>query len=252
MSTRPTPATSGMAPEHVARCIFLPYADAAAWAAAAAGAIGAALQLALGSHGRALLLVSGGSTPAPVLGALARQPLPWAQISIGLVDERVTDDAAGRNDVLTRRTLLDQGAQAASFHPLLTDATLDAAAAARDASTWLQGFGIPPSAVILGMGDDTHTASLFPGSRDLAAALTTTQAYAAIDASGCAVAGQYPQRVSLTPAGLARARKRVLLLRGQDKLAAFEHALTANDAHTAPICVACDTPGATLEVYWAA
>lgn len=236
---------------HAARCIFLPYANVEAWTLAAAEAISGSIQMTLGSHGRALLLVSGGGTPEPVFAALAGMKLPWPQITVSLVDERVTHDIAGRNDALVRRTLLRNGAQAAHFQPLLQDgAELDARAAADAASTWLAKFGIPPSAVVLGMGDDTHTASLFPGSQGLAEALTTETEYSAINAVGCQGAGHYPQRVSLTPAGLAPARKRVLLLRGQDKLSAFERALVARDATEAPVCVACDTPGAMLEVYW--
>lgn len=240
-----------LAVENTARCVFLPYADATVWAQAAAGAIGDSLRLALGSHARALLLVSGGGTPAPVFEVLAAMNLPWPQITIALVDERVTGEAAGRNDALVQRTLLQNGAQAAHFQPLLQNgAALDAHAAAETASAWLAQFGIPPSAVVLGMGEDTHTASLFPGSQGLAKALVTDAAYAPIDATGCPVAGRYPHRVSLTPAGLAPARKRVLLLRGQDKLSAFERALVSGDVTEAPVCIACDTPGAMLEVYW--
>ena len=233
-----------------ARCHFFPCADAAQWARAAADTIATGLRADLARHGRALLLVSGGSTPAPVFAELAATALPWAQIDIGLVDERVTDAAAGRNDALVRRTLLTGAAQAARFSPLLPAGSLDAAAAAQAADAWLRGSGLAPGVAVLGMGDDGHTASLFPGSRDLAAARTDTHAYAALDAGGCAVAGPYTQRITLTPAGLARAQTRVLLLRGQDKLAVFEHALVASDPAQMPISLVLDLPGAPLQVHW--
>ncbi len=233
-----------------ARCHFFPCADAAQWAREAADTIATGLRADLARHGRALLLVSGGNTPAPVFAELAATALPWAQIDIGLVDERVTDDAAGRNDALVRRTLLTGAAQAARFSPLLPAGSRDAAAAARAADARLGGTGLAPSVVVLGMGDDGHTASLFPGSRDLAAVRVETHAYAALDASGCEVAGPYTQRITLTPAGLARARARVLLLRGQDKLAVFERALVVSDPAQMPISLVFDLPGAPLQVHW--
>lgn len=234
------------------RCAFVPYPDADAWARGAAQAIAAPLRAAVAQHGRALLLVSGGSTPAPVFAALsAMDDLPWTHIAVGLVDERVTADAAGRNDALVARALLRGAAQAARFRPLLEDAQgLDAAAAARAAGDWLQAQGDVPLIAMLGMGDDGHTASLFPASRDLARVRASTLAYETLDAGGCPVAGAYTQRITLTPAGLARAQTRLLLLRGADKRAVFERALAEGDPARMPVALLFDLPGAPLQVHW--
>src|SRR3546814_1413727 len=67
------------------------------------------------------------------------------------------------------------------------------------------------------MGDDGHTASLFPGMLGLDQALASPTAYVAVDASGCPGSGPWPRRISLTPAGLEPSRMRLLLIRGEHK-----------------------------------
>jgi 6-phosphogluconolactonase len=100
------------------------------------------------------------------------------------------------------------------------------------------------------MGDDGHTASLFPHMRDLDGVLATSSAYVAVDASGCPGAGSWPRRISLTPAGLAPAATRLLLLRGDGKKAVLEKAARGTDPHDYPVRVAFTTPGAVLHVHW--
>ena len=232
-----------------ARIDWHAHADEAAWVRAATAAIAAALQAALDVHPETWLLLSGGNTPAPVYHALGGVALDWSRVVVSLVDERdVEPDAGGSNARLIRQTLLRDRAAAARFVPLraagqsLADAVAAANATAR-----------PHIAMaVLGMGDDAHVASLFPRAANLDAALAASEAYAAIDARGCAAAGDWPWRISLTPSGLAQAQQRLLLLRGGHKRSVFQRALQAGDWREAPIRVAIDGVGPALRVDWCA
>ena len=217
------------------------------WAWAVAVAISGALQRDLQQHPRARLLVSGGTTPAPVFRALSKAPLQWNRIDIALVDERwVQPGDHDSNAWLVREHLLRNHAATARFETL-TRAGQSIEEAVNTANLHArQRAGI----VLLGMGDDGHTASLFPHMRGLDFALASPNDYVAVDASGCAGAGPWQRRISLTPSGLAPAHTRMLLLRGQGKRDVFERALQGDNPRDMPVRVAFTTPGAPLHVHW--
>lgn len=224
-------------------------ADADAWADAAAGAITAALRQALERGPRARLLLSGGSTPAPVYRALSREDLDWPRVDVALVDERwLQPDDPDSNARLVRDTLLQGPAKAATFHGLtragqgLEDAVHAANLHART----------PADVAVLGMGEDGHTASLFPQMRDFDQALASSQPYVAVDAGGCAGAGRFARRISLTPAGLAPVHTRLLLIRGVTKRELLERAASGSNVRELPVRMLMQLPGPPLQVYWSA
>ena len=208
-----------------------------------AEAVAAALRADLASHERALLVVSGGATPVPFFQALASCELPWARIQVTLADERwVAADAADSNARLVREHLLQGPAAAATFVPLTTaDPTPEQGAAA--VAERLEPLAWPASAVILGMGGDGHTASLFPDSRELALALTTEAAAVAVRTPS-----QPQPRITLSADRLHQARRHFLHITGGDKRAVLAQALAGDDVRELPIRAFLACPLAT---YWA-
>jgi len=223
-----------------------PSADVWTWASAVA--IAAELRRDLLERSRTRLLLSGGTTPAPVYRALSKAPLDWERVDVTLVDERwLLPDDPDANARLVRTHLLQHHAVAARFEPLtqpgrkIEDAVANANAHAQQ----------PASMAVLGMGEDGHTASLFPGMADLERALGSRQAYVAVDASGRPGAQAWTKRISLTPAGLSRARSRLLLIRGRRKREVLQQAVASGDVSRWPVLIALQ--GSTpLQVHWCA
>jgi len=192
--------------------------------AAAADRLASALAEAVGARGRAAFAGAGGSTPAPIYARMSAADLPWDRVTVTLIDERwVPRDHPDSNAGLLRDALLQDRAAAARFIPLQRGGAtpdIDAAEAARD----LADLPAPLDAAFLGMGEDGHFASLFPGSPALSAGL-------APDAPLClpvpAGAGRPPPQPRLTLPLHAIADARVLLLgaRGHAKRELLERTL---------------------------
>jgi 6-phosphogluconolactonase len=227
--------------------LLFEHADEQAWVRAAVADLVAALQHALAATGEAKLLLSGGGTPAPVYRALARAPLPWGRIAVGLVDERwLPVGDASSNARLVRETLLEQGAREARFEPMPLPPVHSLAESLRTANE----SGAAGAVTVLGMGEDGHTASLFPQSPGLSEALAADGDFVAVDAGAAPVAQPWRQRISLTPAGLARCTARLLLLRGERKRGVLARALDGGDVAELPVRAAFDLPGAPLRIHW--
>jgi len=216
------------------------------WTWSCAVAIAAELRRDLSRRPRVRLLLSGGTTPAPVYRALARAPLDWSRVDVALVDERwLQPEDPDSNAWLVRQHLLRDNAAAARFEALTRPGRSIQESAAFANAHALQ----PATAAVLGMGEDGHTASLFPDMPDLQRSLASRQAYVVVDASGCPGARQWSKRISLTPSGLAQAQSRFLLIQGKAKREAFQQALASGDVQRWPVLIGLE--GATpLEVHW--
>ncbi|MFT6088439.1 6-phosphogluconolactonase [Sulfitobacter sp.] len=221
---------------------LIEYADREALAIDLANVLAGELENALLSHDRVSLAVPGGTTPGPIFDSLSAASLDWARVQVMLTDERwVSPDHEMSNAGLLRKRLLVGPAAAARFTPFFVDG-LTAAEASEDLSDTVAQY-LPLSVLVLGMGVDMHTASLFPGSDGLAAAM-------AGDAPAVCpihVAGQDIGRITLSRPVLEGAMSTHVVIFGDEKRAALERALTL-PAHEAPI-------GAVLKeavVHWAA
>ncbi|HYE35104.1 6-phosphogluconolactonase [Methylocaldum sp.] len=202
--------------------------DNATLAPALAAAVAADLRAALQVEPRAALAVSGGRSPVPVFEALRDEDLDWARVVVTLVDERwVPETDPASNAALVKAHLLQGRAAAARFVPLYTGE-----ASAEDAEATLaaifKSLPQPFAALILGMGDDGHTASLFPASPNLTAGLALEGSVADTPPCLAQVGAVAPtERISLTLPWILHARRVYLQFGGAGKVAVFNAALAA-------------------------
>ena len=223
------------------------YESATQWTWGAAIAISSAIARDLQQRPRARLLLSGGKTPGPVYTALSKAPLDWEKVDVALVDERwLLPEDPDSNARLVRETLIQNKAQKARLEAITSAGRpFDEALATANLHA-----NQPAGVVVLGMGDDGHTASLFPGMQDFDRAVAASTPYVGVDATGCPGAGQWHRRISLTPAGLAPAHTRILLVRGEKKRALLDRLLESDDVRELPARLALTVPGAALHVHW--
>ncbi|WP_166425215.1 6-phosphogluconolactonase [Paraglaciecola sp. 20A4] len=204
------------------------------------------LQAGISENGRASLVVSGGRTPKALFNSLSNVDLDWSKVDISLADERwvgVDDDAS--NEKMVRRELLQNKAAAANFIGLKT-AHADAKEAVDTCTANLANLHTPFDVLILGMGEDGHTASLFPCSEQIHQGLDqgARRTYIAVQPTTAP-----NQRMSLTLPALLNSKHIFLHLTGAGKKQVLDEALKGGDEHVMPIRAVLNN--ADVELMWA-
>jgi 6-phosphogluconolactonase len=221
------------------------FASSADLADAAAAMTADCLALGQAERGRCTLVATGGRSPGPVYDRLRCLPIPWTRTVVTLSDERcVAADAPESNAKLVRDKLLVGAARHAAFVPLWLGAgTPETAAEAVEPQLAAMA---PFDAVLLGMGEDGHVASLIPDNPTLAAAM---------DPSGERLAMGFPAgwgspplaRITLTLPALLQARQILILIAGETKRQVLEAALGGADL---PVRALLSQDRAPVRVLW--
>jgi 6-phosphogluconolactonase len=223
------------------------YPEAAALTSALAGEIIQALEDGLRANSRASLVVSGGRSPTALFQRLSAVALDWSRVWIALSDERWIDaDSSDSNEHLVRTTLLRGAAASAHVVGMKSDVPDPHAAAAACWST-IAALPRPFDYTLLGMGDDGHTASLFPHSPGLAAAIDPQAP------PGCVamIAPVAPQaRMSLNLAALLDSRRIGVLIMGSSKWATYKRAASAGPVSEMPVRALLRQQRVPVTVYW--
>lgn len=202
----------------------------------------------LASLGEASLAVSGGRTPIAFFEALSVVDLDWSNVLITLVDERwVEPDSEASNERLVRTHLLQNNASDAIFVPHKTthDSPFDAI---EQLDEHLDALPDQFSVVILGMGEDGHTASFFPGATTLAQCIDLNSTHAC-----CATTPLTAQhdRMTLTLPRILKSRQLVLHLTGDGKLPVLENALNGTDVDLMPVRSVLNQSISPVSIYFA-
>ncbi len=228
--------------------VFNAFDDGAALAAALADRVAEVLRAGIAARGSASIAVSGGTTPGRFFDALSTRDLDWPKVTVTLVDERfVPGDNPRSNHKLVAERLLQNQASAARFLPLYHAAS-SAEEAATIASAEADRLARPFDVVILGMGNDGHTASFFPGGNHLAAALDreVSRAVITMEAEG---AGE--TRLTFTLPRLNDARLLVVHIEGQGKRDVLEKAMAGRDEAEMPVRAILKRAKTEPDIYWA-
>lgn len=213
------------------KAIFREFASRDEAAAALADDLQNGLSEAVEEKGLASLVLSGGTTPAGMFRLLRQRNLPWERVRVLASDERdVPPGHAERNEAMIRRELLQERAARAELVSLLPPGDIP-------------GYF---DELVLGMGADGHTASLFPDSPELDKALLSSDALEWLTTPSSPV-----RRISLTPRALLQSGRISLLFFGADKRAVYEKARAGTDLREYPVRIALRQERVPVTVYWA-
>ena len=214
-----------------------------------AGDIATILSSSVEKKGNALLLLSGGTTPAELYRELGSRHIPWEKVFVLPTDARwLSQDDDGSNDGMIRRTLLHGPAAAANFLPLYGGERT-----AQDALSRLHATisALPtPDVSLLGLGEDGHVASLFPSSGNFMQAMTAEggEFVVPIIAPNAAVT---PERLTLSLPFLLTALDTFIFFHGTVKLSVYEKALESGAVEDLPFRAVVQQDKSPVSVYWA-
>ena len=221
------------------------FIDGALAAADMARRIATILEDAIAARGVASIALSGGRSPRPVLEALSGAALDWSKVVVTLVDERwVAPDHADSNERLVHETLLQGPAAAAARFLGMKNEAADAYAGQAACEAAFAALPWPLDIVLLGMGEDGHTASLFPEAAELAEGLSTKAMTIAVTPPAAP-----HQRMSLTASAILKSRHVFLQIGGAAKKAVYDRALEGGPVEELPIRLALCQHGVSVEVW---
>ncbi|MHA6691766.1 6-phosphogluconolactonase [Devosia sp. A449] len=222
------------------------FADKPTLAKELAEAVADRIRAAIETRGMAAIAVSGGSTPSRFFQALGKtKDIDWSKVIVTLVDERWVDDTSDRsNALLVNERMLQGPAATARFFPLYSGGDEPDATHIAKTNALLGELPEQFAAVVLGMGNDGHTASFFPGGDTLAEALSAAGPVLAIRAPG---AGE--PRVTFTLPRLLRTDGLYLHIEGEEKAAVLDTALGDGPIEDMPIRAVLRS-GHAVNVYW--
>jgi len=197
-------------------------------AEALADTVAATLQERIETRRQATIAVPGGSTPGLFLTALGKRTIDWSSVTVLPTDERWMPPTNGRsNEGMIRRTLMAHGAKPQLFSFWRRGETVVQAAAGLSIDL---GPHLPLDVCVLGMGEDMHCASLFPGGDGL----TLAMAHGAPAVVGMNAPGAKEPRVSLSVDALCGGQLH-LLITGKEKLDALKAAIKSKSPLSAPV-----------------
>ena len=212
-----------------------------------AAGIAADLAAAIEARGRASLVVSGGRSPVKLFECLRTLAIDWSRVCVALADERWVDPSdPASNERLVRDELLKDAAAAARFTGLKNECATPELGAGLAWSTF-NGVPRPFDVLVLGMGDDGHTASLFPDSPNLQLGLDEAAA------AGC-IGMRSPvapeARLSLNLPALLDSRRIVILITGESKWRTYIAAAQAGAVERMPVRAVLRQRRTPVEVIW--
>jgi 6-phosphogluconolactonase len=215
-------------------------------AASLANTIAENLREALSQKGTASLIVSGGSTPKKFFHALSQIDLDWENVKIGLCDERwVEAEHIDSNEKLVRENLMVGDASKATFIGMFIEG-VEADDAQSACAKKIEESLFPFDVIVLGMGDDAHTASLFPHNPKLHEAYESHELCISIKP----VTAPHI-RMSLTRSAILSSRHLYLHFQGEKKGELYQQALEGNDTFEMPIRSILHQSETAIEVYTA-
>lgn len=195
---------------------------------------------------KASLLLSGGNTPKPLFQKLSSYDIAWDKVVVSLVDDRwVPNNHKDSNELLVKENLLQNFASKASFVGMFIDGKT-AFESDDECSKVYQEKVFPFDVVVLGMGGDSHTASLFPNNKKLKEAYNLENENLCISIQPTTAPHD---RMSLTLQGILSAKTIILHIEGEEKLTVYEEALRSNDIFACPISAVLNNKDKKVEVY---
>ncbi len=222
------------------------FTDSISLATTFSSIVAANLRAAIDARGSALIGLSGGTTPRRFLSLLSTEKLDWNRVTVTLCDDRwVAPNSERSNEHLLRETLLRNEASSATFVPLYVESPDPDSGLPRVAAN-VARLKLPFDVIVLGMGSDGHTASLFPGGDHLNDALRPKNPARILSMR----APDAPEpRVTLTLSTLISTCAMYLHIEGAEKKAVFDRVMSSLDDR-APIRTVLESSPVTPGVFW--